>query len=364
MTIKNRRVSIRQEEMETIFNLKSVLNQKDSLASCVEKYCDLGWTLQAVNGRDGADLKIDFQVSPETWGSCLWEADIGKTTINLGVRTGTASHLLVLDIIKGPGEAALDRYGPWRAECIATLGMERELHFYTWNLPAGFDLAVGIAGREIMGYGEGQAAPVPPSLDPETLETWRWLSPPWECPPQSPSESLLSFLRQHFNCKAHTQAEIDLSWQEAYCLASPHEPLLAALSASSPSVRHYYQGIIQAAAAVGINSPEVTLSLLKHAPRGDVRQHPEIWDDLKKALAQAGGQPEAPASPGAGPWEMFLDNLFTPPNRPGAGRWGQPQDKVCLSRFFQRRLEMPSHPIVAERRPFSSIKKHKEPGEL
>jgi hypothetical protein len=206
MDIKSRRVSIHQEEMETILNLKSVLDHQESLESYAEKYCHLGWSLQAVNAQNGADLEVDFQAHPDTWVNRLWKAEWGETKINLGVRTGTGSRLLVLEVAKGPGEAILDQYGPWRAECIAALGADREQHFYAWDLPTCLAPAPSAVIPEIKWYGAGQVAPVPPTFASETQDTWRWLSPPWEQPPQSPSQALVRFFQQ--TCNREAQAHV------------------------------------------------------------------------------------------------------------------------------------------------------------
>ena len=100
---------------------------------------------------------------------------------------------------------------------------------------------------------------------------------------------------------APARPEVSLSWQQVYCLVSPHEALLKALSASYPSMQSYYQGILQAAVAVGFTTPEVLLSLLWHAPRGNARQHPEIWGHLQKLVAEAQPQPGRGTFPGKYP---------------------------------------------------------------
>ena len=53
----------------------------------------------------------------------------------------------------------------------------------------------------------------------------------------------------------------------------------------------YYQGILEAAAAVGLNAPEELLSVLWHAPRGNARQHPESLAYLQQLVAAAQVQP-------------------------------------------------------------------------
>jgi hypothetical protein len=188
-------------------------------------------------------------------------------------------------------------------------------------------------------------------------ETWQWLSPPWENPPQYPSQSLGKFFQPSFSPESQARPEVNLSWQEIYCLVSPHETLLQALSASYPSMENYYQGILEAAAAIGINAPEVLLSLLWHAPRGHARQHPEIWDYLQRLVAAAAAdQPAAPPSPGNIPWELFLDNALALARESSPEPLGQAPDQSGPSGSFQRRLAQPPQPGAAVRTPFSCRK--------
>ncbi len=356
MDPKGRSVKIHQEELESLLRLKSILDHKEAVSSYAEKYLKLGWVLQALKAQDGTDLGVNFGEIPETWVNRLWEPALSGSKINLGVRTGRASRLIVLEVDKNGGEAILDQYGPWRAECIAALGVGREQHFYAWGPSPLCDAASFRDTPEIRWFGEGQVALLPPSFDPEMGETWQWLCPPWENPPQYPSQSLSKFFQPPLSRESRAWPEVNLSWQEIYCLVSPYEPLLQALSASYPSMQNYYQGILEAAAVIGINAPEVLLSLLWHAPRGNARQHPEIWDYLQRLVAAADDQPAAPPSPGNVPWELFLDNALSLAREPAANRSGQAADQPGPSGSFQRRLAKPPQPGAAIRTPFSCRK--------
>ena len=302
MEPKDRSVKIHPGELESLLRLKSILNHKAAVSSYAEKYLKLGWVLQALEAQDGTDLGVNFAETPETWVNRLWEPALSGSTINLAVRTGRASRLIVLEVDKDGGQAILDQYGPWRARCIAALGAGRERHFYAWGPEPLRDPASFRDTPEIRCFGEGQVALLPPSFDPGLGKTWQWVYPPWETPPQNPSHSLCRFFQPLLSRESRAWPEVNLSWQEIYCLVSPHEPLLQALSASYPSMQNYYQGILEAAAVIGINAPEVLLSLLWHAPRGNARQHPEIWDYLQKLVAAAGDQPAA--FPGECPLEI------------------------------------------------------------
>jgi hypothetical protein len=356
MDPKGMSVKIHREEMESLFHLKSILDHKEAVSSYGEKYQELGWVLQAVNPQDGTDREVDSGENPGAWSDHLWETGLSGPEINLEVRTGKRSRLMVLEVAKGPGETILDQYGPWRAECIAALGAGREQHFYAWDPSPLFDAVTFLATPEIKWFGEGQVAPAPPSYDPEIGETWRWLSPPWETPPQSPSQALSRFLQQHLSQKPQPRPEVSLSWQEVYCLVSAHEPLLQALSASYPSMPGYYQGILEAAAAAGLNAPEVLLALLWHAPRSDARQHPETWGYLQKLVTRSQSAPGSAPSPGNILWEVFKDNALSLARATSAGSSVQPADKPGPPCFLQRGLAKPPQAGAATRTPFSCRK--------
>lgn len=122
MDPQDRRVKIHREEMESLLNLKSKLDHEEAVSSYAEKYQKLGWVLQAVNPQDGTDLGVDFGENPETWVNRLWEPGLSGPEINLGVRTGKRSRLMILEVATGPGESILEPHGQWRAECTAALG--------------------------------------------------------------------------------------------------------------------------------------------------------------------------------------------------------------------------------------------------
>jgi hypothetical protein len=138
-----------------------------------------------------------------------------------------------------------------------------------------------------------------------------------------------------------------------YCLASPHEPLLKALSASYPKMEDYYQGILEAAAVVGIKAPEVLLSLLWHAPRVHTRQHPEIWDYLRQLVIAAQAQPGRATTPEDTPWELFLDNALSLARETAAAGSGPAGDKPGPPGFLRRRPAALPQPGTVARTPFS-----------
>jgi hypothetical protein len=354
MDPKDRRVTIRPEEMESLLNLKFRIDYQETVASYAEKYQQLGWVLQAVNPQEGADLEVDSGENPGIWDNRGWEPGLSGPEISLAVCTGKRSRLMVLEVAKGAGELILDQYGQWRAHCIAVLETGRERHFYAWDPSTLFDSTSFRATPEIRWFGEGQVVPVPPSGDAETGVPWRWLSPPWESPLQSPSQSLSRFLQHHLT--REVQPAVSLSWQEVYCLVSPYEPLLQALSASHPSMQNYYQGILAAAVAAGIMAPEALLSLLWHAPRGNARQHPAIWGHLQQLVAATQDHPGPVTSPEPAPWELFLNDALSLARETSAGSSGQGANKPGPPCFLQRRLAQPPQPGAAKRNPFSCRK--------
>ena len=345
MGLQDRNVKIHRQEMESLLNLKSKLDQEEAVSSCAAEYQKLGWVLQALNPQDGTDLGVDAGADPETWANHLWKPELSGPEINLGVCTGKRSRLMVLEVAKGAGEALLDRYGPWRAECIAVLGTGRERHFYTWQASPLFDLAPLVEASGVTWYGEGQKILVPPSLEAAGLESWQWLRPPWETPPQDPGRPVADFLQQHLT--REPQTEVSLSWQEVYCLVSPFEPLLQALAASYPSIESYYQGILEAAELVGLKGPEELLSVLWHTPRGNPRQHPERLGYLQQLVAAAQARPGAAAGPNVH-LKLILDTALSQVREFTAGSSGP-----GLQPFLKKRRAQPHKPGGAARTPFS-----------
>ena len=196
MDPKDRRVKIHPEEMESLLNLKFSLDYRGTVSSYAEKYQQLGWVLQDMPPQDGAGLEVDPEDNPGIWDNHLWEPDLSGPKPNLGVLTGERSQLTVLEVAPGPGALVLDKSGEWRSQCIAVLETGREHHFYAWDPSIRSDPASFQATPEIKWFGEGQVVPLPPSDDPETGETWQWLSPPWEqsgpTPPVSPWQHFYS----------------------------------------------------------------------------------------------------------------------------------------------------------------------------
>jgi hypothetical protein len=353
MDQRDKRVKIRQEEMEGFLDQKLGLAHEETVSSYADKYQKLGWDLLAVNLREGTALEPDSGGNPLTWVNRPWETGFSARKINLGVRTGKRSRLMVLEVDPGWGEASLDQCGQWRAQCIAVLGGGRERHFYAWDPSALFDGLSWETTPEFRWYAEGQVVLVPPSVDLKMVSTWQWLCPPWEKSPQPPGRSLVDFLQQHLSQQPQPRPAVSMSWQEVYCLVSPFEPLLQALSASYPSMLQYYQGILEAAAMAGLKAPEALLSILWHAPLGNARQYPAIWGCLQETVAQLQDKSETATAPGPIPWELFLDDALALSRETAAAGSGQPGGKPGPPGFLRRCRAKPSQPGAAIRSPFS-----------
>jgi hypothetical protein len=277
-------VRVGQEEIGRIFNLKESLNLKDLLVAYTPHYQKLGWVLVGMKSPEGGFLGLDFNRPVEEWSQQLTEMGADEGQINLGIRTGKASNLLVLEVNKGEGALLLDQCGEWRSDCVAEMGGSREQHYYVLSpegqIPPSFFLA-----PQVLIYSEGGLVLAPPSLEPQAREPWRWLQPPWEAPPQPPKPAVWSFLKE-FIPAAMVKPEA-LSWPEIYQKIAPHGSMLKALLVPPTSQDIYYQGIITTALGLGFTDPAMLLGLLWHAPHGNARQNPEEQDYFQDLVAKA-----------------------------------------------------------------------------
>jgi hypothetical protein len=361
MESKEQKVSVRREEIRQILDLKSGVDYREELIGYIRKYLKLGWVPVALDARDGTELPIDFSQKSEIWQRQLRDLNLKIPKPNIGLRTGARSHLMVLEVTKGAGESLFDRYGPWRSECVTALGSRRERHFYAWHQSSPFESIAVWKTPGFQVYGEGQIVLAPPSVDAETSEPWRWLSPLQKECPDYPSQSLQQFLEELLNQEPDEVPAVNLSWQEIYCLASPFEGLLEALLASKPTMEAYYRDILGEAWEAGIEEPDVLLSLLWHAPYGDARQNPQRWDDLKNLVKETQDHPETIPSRVQLPFELRSNNgihIFKePPGYRGAPATDNPGPLCFLKRYL---LKAPQ-PGPSPRQSFSSREAKRNP---
>jgi hypothetical protein len=280
-------VRVGQEEIGRIFNLKENLDLKDLLVTYAPHYQQLGWVLVGMKSPDGIPLELDLSQPVEQWSQQLSEMGAEEGQINIGIRTGKASHLLVLEVNRGEGALSLDQGGEWRSDCVAAMGSSREQHYYTLpaevQAPPSFFLA-----PQVLIYGEGGLVLAPPSQEPQGREPWRWVQPPWEAPPPPPKPAVWQFLKEYIPA-AMVKSEVQ-SWTEIYQRIAPHGAMLKALLVPATSQEEYYQGIINTALGLGFKDPAFLFGLVWHAPHGEARQDPEKRDYFHELVARAQGQ--------------------------------------------------------------------------
>lgn len=304
-----------EDELGRILALKEHQEQKSLMATFAARYRKLGWELKALDTSQATELPVDFSQPREVWSQALTDFEAQEIPVGLGVRTGSRSQLLVVEISAGEGDLALDQLGEWRAECVAQGGDNLERHFYA--LPPGRLLPTASIrhGALITVYGEGGWVLAPPSSESPGEEPWRWLTPPWAAPPGHPPPALWQFIKQHLSETeiAVTKPEPTIpSWEEVYRLVSPCATILQALLAPADSPEEYYEDLLQAALGVGLKDPSLLLGLLWHAPHGDALQRAERWEyllNLVTTVLQEHPEPEAPTRPLTEPPTILGDQV-------------------------------------------------------
>jgi hypothetical protein len=291
-------VRIGQEEMGRILNLKENLDLMELVVTYAPHYQQLGWVLVGMKSPEGTPLDLDLSQPTELWSQQFSDFGADQAQINIGIRTGKASNLLVLEVNRGEGALSLDQWGEWRAACVAEMGGSREQHYYALSseaqAPPSFFLA-----PQVLIYGEGGLVLVPPSLEPQAREPWRWLQPPWETPPQPPQPAVWQFLQEYIPA-AMVKPEVQ-SWAEIYRIIAAHGPMLKALLVPPTSQDEYYQGILSTALGLGLKDPALLLGLLWHAPHGEARNNPDKWGYFRELVEQTrarqGGKDSGPGLP-------------------------------------------------------------------
>jgi hypothetical protein len=282
--VKNFSVRIGHAEIGRILNLRENLNLKELLLTYAPRYQQLGWVLVGMKSPEGTPLELDLSQPTEQWSQQLADLEAAQVQINIGIRTGKASNLLVLEVNKGEGALSLDQWGEWRSDCVAEMGGCREQHYYT--LPAeGQTSPSHFLAPQVMIYGEGGLVLAPPSLEPQAREPWRWLQPPWEAPPQPPKPAVWQFLKEYIPA-ALVKQEVP-PWPEIYRRIASHGSMLNALLVPPASQDEYYQGILSTALGLGLKEPLLLMGLLWHAPHGEYRNNPDKWDYFQDLVAQA-----------------------------------------------------------------------------
>lgn len=284
--VKKGKPGIREEEVCQILNLKKNLDYSDILIKYASKYLKLGWDLVGVNARGEAHLEIDFRGPEEFWSQKLTALGMQGIQVNLGVRTGNPSRLIVLEVHRRESLPPFNQRGDWGSGCVAELGQDREQHYYAvprgWQPPPSYFLE----SFQIMVFGEEGMVLAPPSLDPEGQAPLRWLRPPWETPPTRPSPALCKFLKESAPSLEEATAAIPQvpTWAEIYPQITKYPTVLQALLAPSPSPEEYYLNLLAAARGVGLSDAQILMGILWHAPMGDGGQISNRGEYFKKLV--------------------------------------------------------------------------------
>ena len=294
---------IQEEEFCRILDLRKNLQLSDVLIQYMSHYLSLGWHLAAINAQNRVNQSLDFQEPKATWSEKLIELSLEGIELNVGVRTGSASGLLVIEVHK-QGRVFPFRRNDWSSACVAEAGSQLEQHYYElpegWQLPSSFSLEP----FEVKVFGEGNLVMAPPSLEPRTQDNWRWLKPPWDSAPSQPPAVLRKIIEftapDPDSCLS---APVIPSWEEIHPAIASHPSILQALMKPALSPEIYYQRLLAAAHAIGLKDPQLLLGLLWHAPLGDARERPQGWQYLQQLLAQVvlPGRLQSGALPGEEP---------------------------------------------------------------
>ena len=287
---------IRPDEIGRILNLKRDLDYSDVLSKFAYRYLQIGWDLVAVNPKGAVELDLDFHQPQGIWSRRLADLGMEGVQVNLGVRTGAASNLLVLEVRPRDGVLPFVNGDEWRSGCVAEAGDGWEQHYYV--LPQGWPAPSScyLDPHRLKVFGAGGLVLAPPSLEPRVQENLRWLRPPWESPPCRPSPRLWQFLMEHIPNLAPPAVEpmepmenepLVPAWEDIYGTISVHPTVLQILLAPAGSPEEYYLQILQAALESGLTDPDVLLGLLWHAPLGDARSRPQGRQELKNLIAGA-----------------------------------------------------------------------------
>jgi hypothetical protein len=291
MVTREQAVRIGQEEVGRILSLKQNLDQGQVLVDQISQYQRMGWSLAVLDAETGQELGLDFAGPFEAWSESLSDLSYEGVQVNLGLRTGSPSQLLVLEVNQGAGALALDKYGEWRSDWVAEVGGSREQHYYT--LPPGHQPPVSFfLAEQVMVFGEGGLVMAPPSLASQANEPWRWRNPPGKSAPGHPSPAVWKFLQDLTRPVTPSEAQVP-SWEEVYRQISPHDRVLQALLAPAASMEDYYLELLLAAHNAGLKEQQFLLGLLWHAPQGDARRRPERWEYLQALVAQVGEERSA-----------------------------------------------------------------------
>jgi hypothetical protein len=337
-------VKIQEEEFCRILDLRKNLQFSDALIKHMSHYLSLGWPLAAVSSQSRGHQFLNFQEPQETWSEKLIEASLDGVEVNVGVRTGSASGLLILEVHK-QGKVLPFRREDWSSDCIAEAGVHFEQHYYElpegWQLPASFFLEP----FEIKVFGEGDLALAPPSLEPRAQSNWRWLRPPWDSAPGPPPPILKKIIKVAApDQDACLPAPVILAWEKIYPAIAPFPVILQALMSPALSRESYYQRLLETARAQGLQDPQLLLGLLWHAPLGDAREQPQGWKYLQQLLNRGRLGEQLNATGGNSRSPVMGPQIQAPPEEPVRSIDPRPSAPMVGESLFS--LASSGHPAV------------------
>lgn len=356
-------IRLGQDEIGLIFNLRENLDYADLLLEHIRRYQELGWRPLALGPEGQPEMGLDFCQPLESLGERLAEMGFEVLRLSLALSTGTISRLLILEMRGEEACRALDGLGPWRSPCSARTAAGWEQHYYL--LPAGCPapLTGGLMEPSLWVFGEGGLAVAPPSVEPETLESWRWRRPPWESAPVFPGPAVWRFLSQHagpLGLGALRPEHQVPGWEEIYERLKPQGEVMQAILAPARSPEAYYERLAAAALEAGLQDPAWLLGLLWHAPWGDAKSHPGRWEYLQDLVSQAcrafepepgiwpeeetqsaGEAPARDSAPASGPAVNWLHGGQAPesPEAAAGGMAGAPFSQLGdVFKFLEKRV--------------------------
>jgi hypothetical protein len=315
------RAGVREEEVCQIYNLKKNLDYSDVLIKYANKYIKLGWDLVAVNAQGETALDLDFSQPEAMWSPKLTTMGLEGLQVNLGVRTGKPSRLLVLEVHRDASLAPFNQRGDWGSGCVAEVGHEREQHYYMmprgWQPPPSFFLE----SFQIMVFGEEGMVLAPPSMEPKAQATMRWLRPPWETPPTRPSPALCKFIKDSSASATETITPVIPqvpTWAEIYPSITRYPAVLQALVAPSKRPEDYYRALVAAAREAGLDDHQLILGLLWHAPLGETGHQAQAqrWEYFQRLVRGDDDQEQ----------ERHMPERRSPRTKPRPSREPEPTD--------------------------------------
>lgn len=258
------------------------LSYKEIFLHFAQEYHNLGWALTVLDNGDTPKLEIRAEDSPSGWRERLNHLLTADGPLNLGIHTGAASRLLVLEVAPA-GRQLLDPLGPWRSLCIAHAGGEREHHYF--RLPPGYPTprTLALPDRTIQVFGQESLVLAPPSLARDAATPWRWLSPPWESPPPPPSPALWHYLRDILKeaakpCPAAPHPAPAIEWGRHPLPQNAKNP--RGLSPEDADALEYLKELTFNLYRQLHDSPKV--AAFNAALREHLEEHPDMAADLEK----------------------------------------------------------------------------------